>query len=84
MSSIKDVEDLCQGLDMGDVLNFYVHHLNADGKACFSAINDIKGQLWTLFVKYDITVEELIASVKEIGHKLPPIAQHCPKIGIEY
>ena len=84
MSAMNEVETLCKGLDMGDVLNFYAHHLNEDGKICVQSLDSIKDDLWTLFVKYDITVEELVDEVKILYHKMGPIVEHCPKIGIDY
>ena len=71
-------------MDMTDVLNFSMHHLNEDGKECFASLNNIKSDMWTLFVKYDITVQELIDTLKDMSGKISPIVQHCPKIGLDY
>ena len=84
LSAVHDVEDKCQDLDMTDILNFYVHHLNQDGIDCFNSIDAIKGDLWTLFVKYNITVNEFVELMKSMPGKLKPIIDHCPKIDIEY
>ena len=74
----------CKDLNSTDILNFYQHHLNEDGKLCFAAIASIKDELAILFTKMDVTVEEVITAVKSLSTKLQPIVQHCPKIGIDY
>ena len=71
-------------MDTTDIMNFYKHHINEEGKLCLATLKEISAQIAELFTKMDITVEQAISDIKEIFSKLGPIIQHCPKMGIDY
>ncbi len=69
----KEAYSVCKNISQDDIMDYMKKHM----AKCYNQLNTIAEDVKTIFVKIDVTLEEIIAAAKDIATKFPQIAEVC-------